>query len=376
MKRVLLLLLACALPLAARTRAVRSTPDVLALTHVQILALGDVTHGTHETYAFKRALAPRLVAEGFRTFAFEAPYAMMKRLDEYVVHGTGDPAAALEVARYWFWDTDEILELIEWMRAQNAHGLTPPIRIAGLDPTSPQTTTAEVLAYLRRVEPAYVEEAEANYACMLGPRYQGSEACRQLVAQVRAHIEANHPEEEILRAARIVEQEERVLVGGLDTRDPYLAENALALDGKVVLFGHNEHFGRMPYRLRETPLLKSAGAFLADALGDRYFVIGSVVLGGTFNAIEYGAGGGVIRVETIDPPTSDRDVALLLGDVRELVPFRVSLEGTQRMRFGASSVKSKTETMIETDVELAKKFDAVMFIRESTPTRVRHFPVL
>ncbi|MGN6187145.1 MAG: erythromycin esterase family protein [Thermoanaerobaculia bacterium] len=372
MKRVLFLIF-LALPLAARMRAVRSAPDVVELRGVRVIALGDVTHGTHETYAFKRAIAPRLVEEGFRTFAFEAPYAMMKRVDDYVVSGIGNPREALDVPRYWFWDTDEIVELIEWMRAQNASGLTPSIRVAGLDPTSPQTTTAEVIAFLRVHDPAYAEEAEMNYACMLGPRYQGTDACRALVLQVRQHIEAKGFDE-IAYAARMVEQEERVIVGGLDTRDPFMAENVLALDGKVVIFGHNEHFGQTPYVLRDTPVIKSAGAYLVDALDVAYFSIGTIVSGGTFHAVEYSGAGGFIRVQTLNPPSSDDDVAVLLRDARELVPMRVPFTGVHRMRFAASAVKSSTETVIEVDVDLAKKFDAVVFIKTSTPNRVRHFP--
>ncbi|HYR27218.1 MAG TPA: erythromycin esterase family protein, partial [Thermoanaerobaculia bacterium] len=150
----LVLLAAVSLPLAARVRAVRSAAEVTpeswlrqravddaGFVHLarnaSVVALGDATHGTHEIYAAKQRLVPLLVDEGFRTIAFEAPYAEWAKLDEYVVHGTGDPAAALNFRLYWFWDTDEILHLIEWARAQNAAGLTPPIRIAGVDSTEP-----------------------------------------------------------------------------------------------------------------------------------------------------------------------------------------------------------------------------------------------
>lgn len=408
MKRIALLLL-LALPLSARLRTVRTGPvqdpalwlaqhaitiDAFQPTDARVIVLGDVTHGTHETYAAKRALAPLLVANGFRIFAFEAPYSEMKALDDYVARGIGDPAEILNSPFYWFWDTDEILELVQWMRAQNVAGLTPPIRIAGLDPTSPTTTTANVVSFLRRVDPATADIAEANYACMLGPRYTGSETCKMLVNDVRAFIEANAAPYEALSspsdvadatyAARVAEQEERIRVLGMNARDPYLAENILSLlsrGEKIVVFGHNEHFGHTPYVLRDTPQLQSAGGIVASTIGDDYFVIGTLVLEGTFNAVEYGAGGGVIRVENFDPPSAD-DFARLFDaaglKTTSLVPLNEALPdalaGLHEMRFAASSVKSASDTCIEAQMDLGTKFDAVIYIPRSTPTIVRHFP--
>jgi erythromycin esterase len=132
MKRTALAILLLLVPLGlfARTRAVHSgaidTPAAW-LRHralsptsfarnvapsADVVALGDVTHATHEVYAAKQTIVPELIARGFRVIAFEAPYTEYKALDAYVVHGTGDPAAALNVPLYWFWDTNEILDLV------------------------------------------------------------------------------------------------------------------------------------------------------------------------------------------------------------------------------------------------------------------------
>ncbi len=409
MKRIAVLVLVLVpVALLARTRAVRTGPvDAPAawLHHralsqesfarvvagsADVVALGDVTHATHELYAAKQALVPLLVARGFRVIAFEAPYTEYKALDEYVLHGTGDPAAALNMPFYWFWDTNEILELVQWARAQNAAGLTPPIRIAGIDATSPRVTAEEVVAYLERVDPAYAVEAAGIYHC-IREGYQGTNRCRTAIASVRtsmtakrdAYVLASPADEyqEMLHAARVVEQGERVLVDHRYEKDPPMAENVLRFVSrgqKVILLGHNEHWGRVPYQLDSLPLVTSAGSALASALGDRYFALGSVVLDGTFLAVQYepGVRSGSIRTHVLPAPSMD-DYGVLLSQANApsmIVLLRGDLPawlaGTHRLRFAGSTVPT-----LEVPADLGAKFDGVLYVQTSTPTQLRHWPL-
>ena len=409
MKRtVLAVLLLVPLALFARTRAVRTgpinSPAAWLRFHAQtpasfarsvgpaadIVALGDVTHATHETYAAKQAIVPELVARGFRVLAFEAPYTEYKALDEYVLHGTGDPAATLNLPPYWFWDTNEILELIEWARAQNAAGLTPPIRIVDIDATSPRVTAAEVIAYLERVDPTYATEVAAIYHC-IREGYRGTDRCRTKIATVRtsmlarrdAYVLASSADdyEEMLHAARVIEQGERVLVDHRYEKDPPMAENALyyvSRGQKVILFGHNEHWGREAYLLDVPPRVTSAGQHLAATLGDRYFVLGSVIDGGTFHAVQYapGARSGVIRTHAFPAASTLDDFGVLFAQANlptMIVPLRGPLPewlaGTRTYRFAGSGVPTLT-----VPANFGVKFDAVLYVQTSTPTQLRHFP--
>jgi erythromycin esterase len=411
MRRVLVLLtlLACSLPLAARVRAVRSgspadTPAAwlraravddagfIALTRdAQVVALGDATHGTHETYAAKQHLVPLLVANGFRTIAFEAPYAEWKKLDDYVLHGIGDPATALQFRLYWFWDANEILELVRWMRAQNEAGLNPPIRITGVDSTEPVSAASVVVEFLRRVDSDAALAAEESYACV--PQVAlGQQWCN--VDDVRASLLAHRDDyaaltslaevDEMIHAARVVEQGLRVIATYHGARDEIMAENVhrLAARGdKIIILGHNEHWGQTPYRLVKPDLITSAGTLLSASLGSAYVAVGSVLLDGTFLAIDYEERYGQIRTQIMTAPSSD-DVATLLdaaGLESMIVPLHGTLPswlaGTRRMRIGTSGVQSRTKTMLDVPVDLGKKFDAVLYVRRSTPTQLRHWPV-
>lgn len=415
MKRLLaLLLVLAALPLpAARRRAAGSGPpdspagwlhqyaipfdgDLAALLPLvattRVLALGDATHGTHELFASKQRLVPFLAAHGFRTIALEAPYAELAALDAYLLHGTGDPGALLESRRYWFWDAQEVLDLLLWARHENARGLTPPMRIAGVDSTEPYTAKRVVLDYLGRVDSAAAHAAADSYACIT-PTYRPSDLCRTLVAEVRPLMEAKRTQyasatsaseaEEAIHAARVVEQAERVVATKLAARDEVMAENIAwlaARDGKVLVWGHNEHFGRTPYTLLDPEPVPGAGWYLAQVLGDAYFALGSVLLDGTFLAVDYDSGQGLINVQSMTAPHAD-DAALRLG-VTELdamiVPLRRPLpdwlSSPTHVRIGASGAPSRERATLDVVVELGKKYDAVLFLRRSTPTQLRHWP--
>ncbi|MEU0052368.1 erythromycin esterase family protein [Streptomyces sp. NPDC006309] len=57
--------------------------------------LGEATHGSHDFSALQNRVFRHLVEENrFCTFALEAPWTTARRLDDYVVHGTGDPRQA------------------------------------------------------------------------------------------------------------------------------------------------------------------------------------------------------------------------------------------------------------------------------------------
>jgi erythromycin esterase len=410
MKRaaLLLVIVLLTLPLAARVRAVRSgsadtpaawlrlhatrfdgdlAPFVRMASDARIVALGDATHGTHELFAAKQRLVPALVDAGFRTIAFEAPYAEYARLDDYVAHGSGDPAAALALPRYWFWDTQETFDLIAWARAQNAAGVTPLIRIAGVDPTDADGAKQTVVDFLARSDRAAADEASANYAC-LNAAYRGNDRCRDLIAGVRASLELRPSSAElteVLHAARIVEQSERVAAGDRNARDAAMAENIAWLtehQGKIVVLGHNEHWGRTDYVLQDPRPIHSAGSLLAATFGSNYFVLGSTLFDGSFLAVEYllGTFDGFIRAQTMTRASDDDFAALLARAQRDamIVPLRGALPawlaGTHRMRIAGSAVPSRDAATLDLPADFGAKFDAVLYFARSTPSLLRHWP--
>src|ERR1043165_3174981 len=91
--------------------------------NARIVSLGEATHGTREFFQLKHRILEFLASEmGFTIFSIEANMPEAYRLNDYVLNGTGDPAKLLKGMYFWTWDTQEVLEMIHWMREFNKSG--------------------------------------------------------------------------------------------------------------------------------------------------------------------------------------------------------------------------------------------------------------
>jgi erythromycin esterase len=130
----------------------------------RIVALGEATHGTSELFRMKHRLTELLATEmGFTYFAIEARMPEAAKVNEYVLTGQGDPAELLEGLRSTPWNTQEVLDLILWMRDFNASG-RGRIQFTGFDMQSSALAAQNVRAFLAQAEPAYIPTANAAFA--------------------------------------------------------------------------------------------------------------------------------------------------------------------------------------------------------------------
>lgn len=88
-----------------------------------VVGVGEATHASTEFVATKQRLLRYLVEhEGFGAFVQEVSWSTGLLLDDYVVHGTGDPRAIMSREMqyvYRFFNSEEMLGLVEWRRAYN-----------------------------------------------------------------------------------------------------------------------------------------------------------------------------------------------------------------------------------------------------------------
>lgn len=108
-----------------------------------VIALGASARQAHELSALAHRILRFLVEElGFRSLALEGDDAGRLKLDEYIRTGQGDPRALLADARS-FWQTEEILDVIRWMRSHNERHPADPVRFAGV-PDHPRQATSQL----------------------------------------------------------------------------------------------------------------------------------------------------------------------------------------------------------------------------------------
>ena len=134
-----------------------------AIGGARIVSLGEATHGTREIFQMKHRLTEFLASElGFTIFSIEANMPEAYRLNDYVLHGKGDPKALLKGMYFWTWNTEEVLAMIEWMRTFNASG-KGRIEFTGFDMQTARVAVQGVQEFLAKVDPDYGAKVQAIY---------------------------------------------------------------------------------------------------------------------------------------------------------------------------------------------------------------------
>src|SRR5262249_10621621 len=128
----------------------------------RVVGLGESAHGTHELFTLKHRAARFLTERvGFRTLAWEENWGSGVAIDRYVVGGEGDPGS-LVAAMSSIWRSEEMLELVRWMRAYN---LAPgdKLRFLGTDLTQlRQLLFDEIVQYVSDVAPQRLDELASH----------------------------------------------------------------------------------------------------------------------------------------------------------------------------------------------------------------------
>jgi len=298
-----------------------------------VVGVGEATHNSHDFFTLKHRIFQALVEQkGFTTFALEASWSTGLSLDRYVVSGVGDPR---EIMRrefqdsYLFWNVQEYLDLIEWMRSYNqTHARKLHFVGDDLGYVGPETI-GRVTDYVRKTRPALLPgitrlysgipvETEvapwtaAYFAKGVPERLKIEAAARQAVVLVES-LPASPERTWALQHARAVWQvtklysfdveDPAVLPQAMLFRDQVMAENVTwwtrTTGGKVVLSAHNGHVTVKSTMPAEYP--KAQGEFLREELGRRYVSVGLSFDHGSFNARDTEDPQGATRTFTLGP---------------------------------------------------------------------------
>ena len=271
----------------------------------RVVSLGEGTHGTRDFFEMKARILRFLVEEmGFNTFAIEATWPESRRLDHYVRTGEGDPRVLLSGLYFWTWNTESVLEMIEWMRAHNEAG--GDVGFHGFDMQYPGMALHNVREYLDRVDPENFDKVAAQLNCLAthanGPDGFGGgyaqrsaayhNTCGRSMEQTRDFLLERRQEHEAvagadsfyvaLQSLRVAFQYHlRCAEGG--NRDEFMAENTVWIserigpEGRMVLWAHNGHVATRPY---------AQGSYLREAFRDDMVVVAFSHETGKFSAVD------------------------------------------------------------------------------------------
>jgi erythromycin esterase len=122
----------------------------------------------HEFFRMKQRLLQYLVTVyGFQALALEASDDEVAPINEYLLTGRGEAAQAFSNLPPP-WNSDEMLDVLYWMRGYNTAHLNAPLRLFGFDIQNPARAMDSVEKYLDQVDPAAAHLAAARYDCLRG----------------------------------------------------------------------------------------------------------------------------------------------------------------------------------------------------------------
>ncbi|MFC6591502.1 erythromycin esterase family protein [Deinococcus lacus] len=277
----------------------------------RLLGLGEGSHGTAEHFALKGRIFRELVERhGFTVFLIEADYDDAYAIDRWV-RGEGTQSAE-DITRefdFWTWQTQEMADLLRWMREYNAaRGDKPELRVAGVDMQDPLGS----LGLLERLAPSgsrlsqLAGQLEAELARQMEQEKPDWARAKALAAWTDLHARSQpvgtSQQADLRHLGRTVYQGVSMVAGMSEgdfnqlnvVRDQAMAENTewllreLFPGQKAALWAHNFHVSKVP---AEGQAYANLGSHLSRRLGPAYRVIGFSFGGGTLRAVPSRADG-------------------------------------------------------------------------------------
>ncbi len=316
-----------------------------------IVGLGEATHGSHEFFTMKQRLLEFLVQHmGFTLFAMEGSWSAGEKINAYVLHGQGEAADVLQQFHFWTWNTQEVLALLQWMRAYDADPAhQQKVAFAGFDCQYIESNTYDaVTEYLQAVDPSNVPKVRAWYQGLrpdpATSMTEYTKAYSQLPQATRQqYLHQAQQVYDLLKGNQVAYtahsspqafaqalQETRVIVQGAQLlsydqsraqqsqagsdRDTFMAENIAWLHeqsqngAKMVLWAHNEHIATQAN-------YPTMGWHLREQFHSDYLAIGTSFYEGFFNAHGLDSQGNPTPVQPFHIQASQASSSYELGNV-------------------------------------------------------------
>ena len=366
----------------------------------KMVALGEPTHGQREVFQLKHRTIAWLVEElNFTTFAIEASVTGCRAMSRFVLTGEGDPVAAVKAQGFWTWATEEVLELILWLREWNIAHPEHQVDVAGVDTQEARSAHAELTTMLINHDPQFFLDQIITLAdiasIVLTVTPYNADQHHQLTAELDT-VEERIPDLTGVTQKDIDQGLDDVLAmrqfltlwaatpgaGYTNTRDRIMADRATALayatpTSRVALWAHNAHVS-MSHQAYWNEKLVPMGLNLKARLVDDVVIAGILFGSGDYQAMELMTSGGyqLNEIEVGPAPAGSLDTALFdasmapasLLDLRTLPSDLHAWLSAPHISRAAGSVAMTSDEM-ERSLNVTQCFDVIAFVRETTRAR-------
>ncbi|MBE6062683.1 MAG: erythromycin esterase family protein [Clostridium butyricum] len=272
-----------------------------------IIGMGEVTHGNDEIFKAKHRIFKFLVEElNYKVFAIEGDFGGAEVVNDYIVNGNGTPEDAIKSMGFWTWSTEEVLDMVKWMRKYN-QGVQDKdkIKFYGFDFQMFDVNRDFLKSYLSKSDNELVDKYKSvlnddincDYIKNTDNKKRQSifsdlKKLQDEIEQSEKKLISNSNEDEYEKAlqnVRMLKQFDEWIISDYsgNVRDKYMAENInwiLNYEGKkgndnIFLWAHNGHIDKnftFPYT--------SMGKLLYDQYKEKYYAIGTEFYKSQFTA--------------------------------------------------------------------------------------------
>ncbi len=367
-----------------------------SIKNAKIVALGEVTHGSSDIFKMKDKIIKYLVEkEGFDTFAIEANMPEAYRLNDYILRGEGNPKKLIEGMYFWTWQTSEMLDLVNWMKAYN-NNHTRKVTFTGFDMQFSAVALTEVSRLFDKYNRTKLDNLLDTFGVKLGELDHAMRSCWRTHKKyhmdnaMRTYLKGEfsylhrfgnkniyktEDKEWFMQNVRVLEQSAGYVEHIDDEfygnyRDKCMAENLLWIsahtkeDSKIIVWAHNGHVQKA---------YGSMGSHLAKKLKQRYFVVGSTFYQGNYSA--YGKKGlSSYPAQKAYPGTYEYyfhlvGEPLFLLDLKDIPPTKAANELFNGKTLFRQTGQSPTKEEFE-PTDIRRAFDMLIFIDKSTSSHL------
>ena len=263
--------------------------------NVRLIGLGESTHGTHEFFTMRHRLI-RYLSENheFNTVFMEADFANSLVIDEYIKGNGGTAEDAVKNLGLWPWITQEMVDMVKWLKGYNESHPSNQISFVGVDVQKFDETVRrlEQLVEKYNLTPRVNKNVDANAFYKLSKK-EVLELRSVEISWYNKLDTSNFLEKDQYEYRWLFRHLNQILSEKLEKksnqttyRDKMMAENILKHmaekeESRGVFWAHNGHIANLFSKKKHSGV---AGGYLKKALVDRYFILGQEFDQGTFNA--------------------------------------------------------------------------------------------
>lgn len=266
----------------------KEVSDLALPEHTRIAALGEATHGNSEFQQLKRIVFQNLAENcGVRAFCLEGDYGGCWMVNRYIHGGEGSAEEAAAVIGFAIYRTEEMADLIRWMREYNetaAEG--EDLIFYGFDMQRSEKdyaclkeTAAEAGIDTSRLD--HLWDAEAESFLETATLEEKTAALTEIKEQFDPSDSISIHAADILLQNCTIFEEYNAGRNPVGMRDQFMTENVLWILEQEEARGHecifiSAHNGHVEQKGSYDAENKVMGNLLADAIGeDAYYVTGT-----------------------------------------------------------------------------------------------------